>query len=297
MEISGVRVLERGDVAALEAFLLPSIESSMFLVGNMRAAGLTDRGQTCGGTYAAAFKEMQICGVVAHYWNQNLVFQAPLQLEALCTAALERSRRPVKGLIGPAEQVSAARKLLGIDDANVQRDETEKLYCLELNELLVPDSLIRGKVRGRRIKARDLELVTRWRVEFAVELLGEEEGPKLQDECRAVVERKLRERRTWILEDRGRPLACSSFNTAIAEAVLVGGVWTPPGLRGRGYGRGVVAASLLDARSKGVGKAVLFTGESNIPAQKAYEALGFRYVGDYRVLLLKSPCHAALQDL
>ncbi len=60
-------------------------------------------------------------------------------------------------------------------------------------------------------------------------------------------------------------------------------------LRRRGYGRCVVAASLLDARAQGVEKAILFTGESNLAAQRAYTALGFRHIGDYRLLLLQSP--------
>jgi predicted GNAT family acetyltransferase len=92
---------------------------------------------------------------------------------------------------------------------------------------------------------------------------------------------------SWILEDGGRPVSTSSFNTRIKEVVQVGGVWTPPGLRSRGYGRGAVAASLLSEREKGVHAAILFTGEENIPAQKAYEALGFELIGDYRITLLK----------
>ena len=66
-----------------------------------------------------------------------------------------------------------------------------------------------------------------------------------------------------------------------------GGVWTPPELRGRGYGRAAVAASLLDARADGVGRSILFTGDDNVPAIKAYAALGYRLIGDHRILLLK----------
>ncbi len=101
------------------------------------------------------------------------------------------------------------------------------------------------------------------------------------------MERSLAEGWTWLLEEAGQPVACTSFNTAIPEAVQVGGVWTPPELRGRGYARCIVAASLLDARNEGAKQAILFTGETNFPAQKAYLALGFRLIGDYRIMLLK----------
>ena len=83
-------------------------------------------------------------------------------------------------------------------------------------------------------------------------------------------------------------MASTSFNAETREAVQVGGVWTPPDLRGRGYGRAVVAVSLLDARAEGVGRAVLFTGDSNVPAIRAYAALGFRRIDDYRIVLLRT---------
>ena len=62
-----------------------------------------------------------------------------------------------------------------------------------------------------------------------------------------------------------------------------------PELRRRGYARAVVASSLLDARAEGTDKAILFTGENNVAAQKAYESLGFRHIGHYRLVLLSEP--------
>jgi len=261
----------------------------MFLIGNMRASGLMDRGRAYEGTYAAAFEDRGIAGVVAHYWNQSLVLQAPAHLDALWRAAVEASKRPIKGLIGPDDQVSAVEQALDIDASNAQLDETEKLYDLRLDELSVPGSLGSGELTGRRIEARDLDVITDWRIAYSCETLGEEDGPQLRARCRVSVERSLEKQRTWVVEDQGVPVACSSFNAVIREAVQVGGVWTPPELRRRGYGRAAVAASLLDARAEGATRAILFTGEDNIAAQKAYVALGFRQVGSYRMRLLRSP--------
>ena len=85
------------------------------------------------------------------------------------------------------------------------------------------------------------------------------------------------------------PVSTSSFNTTTAEAVQIGGVFTPPELRCRGYGRAAVAASLLDARAEGIESSILFTGVRNIPAQKSYEALGYRHIGAYRLILVRAP--------
>jgi RimJ/RimL family protein N-acetyltransferase len=284
-----IRILQPGDEAALEEFLVPRIESSMFLLGNLRAVGLADRGRLFEGTYAAAFETRKIVAVVAHYWNGNLVFQAPDHVAALGRAAAEASGRAIQGLLGPQAQVSAAKKALSLEVDRIMLDETEYLYSLALTDLVMPEALRLGQLRGRRIERRDLDLVTRWRVGFSVEALGEEPGARLWERCRASAERSLEQGRTWILEEGGEPVATSSFNATTAEAVQVGGVWTPPEIRGRGYGRAVVAVSLLDARAEGVTTSILFTGVSNVPAQRAYVALGFRHIGDYRLLLLHPP--------
>jgi len=283
-----LRLLEPGEESALEAFLLPRVDSSMFLLGNMRAVGLRDDGGTYQGTYVAAWQGGEIVGVAAHYWNGNLVLQAPAVLEALCRTAIEASGRPLRGLVGPAGQVEAARRALDLAPAAVQLDEEEHLYSLALKNLQVPPALAAGRLAGRRIEPHDVEMVTAWRVGFSVESLGDEESPRLWDACRAAVERGLAEGRIWVLEDEGQPVATTAFNTAIREAVQVGGVWTPPALRCRGYGRAAVAASLLAARDEGATRGILFTGKENVPAQRASEALGFRLVGDYRLLLLRS---------
>jgi RimJ/RimL family protein N-acetyltransferase len=284
-----IRVLKPGDEAALEAFLLPLVETSMFLIGNSRISGLVDKGEPYEGTYAAAFEDGRITGIVAHYWNRALIFQAPAHLHELWRAAARASKRPIGGLIGPDDQVSAAKEALGVGDERVQMDETERLYSLDLDRLSVPSALVSGAVSGRRTEARDLDVITSWNVAYGVEAIGDVESHELWQRCRAAAERELKDRRTWILERDGQPVASSSFNTAIDEAVQVGGVWTPPELRCRGYGRAVVAASLLDARAEGVERAILFTGKGNIPAQRAYEALGFRQIGAYRLVLLHTP--------
>jgi len=287
VSVPDIRILKAGDEAALEAFLLPRVESSMFLIGNLRASGLRDTGQPYSGTYAAAFDDRRITAVAAHYWNGVLVLQAPVFLEAICRAAVEASQRPIGGLIGPSEQVSSVKQALGIDSVAIQLDELEKLYSLQLTDLVVPTVLGSGEVTGRRMEPGDVELLTMWRVAYAIETLSASDGPELRQRSQEAIKRWQREGHGWVLERDGETVAMGGFNTAMEEAVQIGGVYTPPNLRRRGYGRAVVAASLLDARREGVGQAILFTGVDNIAAQKAYTALGFRYVGEYRMMLLE----------
>lgn len=294
-----IQILDESDQQALEAFLRPQLASSLFLLSNSRRAGLVNQGLRYQGTYAAALEESgDVRGIAAHYWNGNVVFQAPPALvPALMQAALIASPHKLKGLIGPVQQVEAARNALALGESQIQLDSTEKLYRLSLDELQVPEALLEdGGVRARRMETRDVELVTKWRAAFSVETLEEEDNDNLRRRSRATALNALQEGRTWLLDDESdQPVAMTGFNANTVEAVQVGGVWTPPALRSRGYGRAVVAASLLAARQEGVEEAILFTDEANVPAQRAYEALGFEEVGGYRLLFLKEPL--ALQEI
>jgi RimJ/RimL family protein N-acetyltransferase len=288
-----IRILQVGDEEKLEAFLRPRIASSMFLSGNLRTAGLADDGHRLQGTYVAAWQGDEIVGVVAHYRNGNLIMQAPVALlDELCLTAVSTTKRPFRSLVGPWPQVQAVKATLDIQPAMIQMEEPEKLYRLSLADLIVPPPLPDGRWQWRRLQADDVELMIRWRTDYILETKTEADSPTLHQRVRAGVERYQQQGVTWLLLAEGKPVASSSFNSRTAEAVQIGGVWTPPEWRGRGYGRGVVAASLLDAREEGVETAVLFTGEENIPAQKAYEALGFVHIGDYCILLLREPLSA-----
>ncbi len=273
----------------MEAFLLPKIHSSMFLIGNSRAAGLDDHGERYQGTYAGVYDNDKIVAVAAHYWNEILVLQAPVHINNLVRTVLSNSGRSLKGLIGPGDQVGVAGEILGLEAQDIRFDDMEFLYSLELESLNVPDILTSGKVQGRLIQAGDIELVTEWETAYRNEALGEPEGPELREQCRETVEHSVLEQTAWILVRNGQPVARTAFNAHLKEAVQVGGVWTPPEWRNCGYARAVVAHSLLDAGRRGISTAILFTPEKNYPAQKAYEALGFERIGDYRLLFLKSP--------
>jgi predicted GNAT family acetyltransferase len=244
-------------------------------------------GRSYEGTYAAAFEEDHIAGVSALFWNGSLVLQAPVALlDGLVATAVADVQRPIKRLIGPQRQVQAVLNQLNITPSAIQWDEPENLYTLHLKDLQAPQQLQDQQWQGRLMQAADIELITRWRVAYALEALGETESPELWQQMRAGLEKYLGMERVWILEDNGQPVATTAFNATIREMVQVGGVWTPPQLRSRGYGRAVVAASLLAVRDEGVQTAILFTGKDNIPAQKAYIALGFHHIGDYRITLL-----------
>ena len=255
----------------------------MFLRSNSQAAGLAYEGKPLQADYVAAFVGDQIVAVAAHCWNGMVLVQAPEQIAAVARAAVECSGRAVTGISGPAEQVVAARTALGLDDRPTPKFGREELFALDLADLVVPARLADGRWIARPPHDEELDLVTDWRVDFMIEALHRAAGAGLRDEAAALM-RLVHERRShWLLLDAGRPVAYSAFNARLPDIVQVGGVWVPVGLRGRGYGRAVVAGSLLEARAQGVRRSVLFAERDD--AKRAYRGLGYAVVGEYGFVL------------
>jgi RimJ/RimL family protein N-acetyltransferase len=286
--VSGVRILVPGDETHVGALLAGHADSSMFLRRNL-LNGVVDRDAPYHGTWAGAFEDGRMVAVAQHTRFGSVVVQAPVHLTAVVRAAVRASGRPVSGFIGPWTQARAARTAVGFDGVAMRVESHEGLYALSLEALVVPPALASGAVRCRPARPDDLELLVEWRVGFNVESNGQPQGPPLRASSREEIERGLAERATWVLEVGGEPVACQQFNAMLPDVVQVGGVWTPPALRGRGYARAVVAGALLAARGEGARRGVLFTGEENIAAQRAYAALGFTRVGDWGLLFLRTP--------
>ncbi len=281
--VTAFRILNPGDEAALEAFLLRHAASSMFLRSNARLVGLADHGEPYQGTYAAAFDGQEIVAVIGHFWNGNVILQAPGHLEDLLDLAVSRTGRAVKGLVGPWEQGNAAMRRLGLDPASASLVSREILMRLPLDRLVVPEPLASGRVLCRKPRQDEAEWLALCRRDYQIEAVGRSDGPDLLEESRQEIRRDFAE--WFVLADGDVPVACTRFNARLPDMVQVGGVFTPPGLRGQGHARGAVAGSLLAARDDGVETAILFTAETNHPAQRTYRSLGFEEIGDYGLLL------------
>lgn len=280
------RVLRPGDEGLLLAFLRAHTDTTMFLQSNVQRAGLDDRGEKYQGTYAGAFRGDELVGVVAHAWNGMLLFGAPDGLERALRTAVASSGRGVQGLAGEVTQVRAARTMLGLDTAQATLDGDEILYVLDLAELRVPEALAAGRVSARRAQANDLGVLCPWGVAYKVEAVGSEPGPELDADVAEHMRAELTQGTQWIAEAEGQPVAMTRFNATTADVVQVGGVYTPPADRSRGYAACVVAQSLLDAREEGATRSILFTEEGNAPARRCYESLGYEATGRYGLVLL-----------
>ncbi|MBE9206905.1 GNAT family N-acetyltransferase [Nostoc sp. LEGE 06077] len=273
-----LKTLQPGDEAFLENFLLQHADTSMFLRSNWREAGLLDQGARFQGTYVAAIADATMVAVAAHYWNGMLIVQAPVHLTEVVQATVAQSHRPISGIAGPATQVEATKQVLGLVKRPTQLDESEILFSLALQNLQVPLALL-GEVECRLPYPEEFDLLSQWSADFNVEALGHTKTSDLILSCRRDLEARQARARHWVLVFKDTPIAYTTFNAWLPDIVQIGGVWTPPPLRGKGYAKCVVAGSLLEARSHGVERAILFTNQENHPAQAAYQGIGFRPTG------------------
>jgi RimJ/RimL family protein N-acetyltransferase len=292
--VERVELLGPGDEERLDRFLALHSDSSMFLRSNWRAEGLADRGGRLQGTYAARVVDGEVVGVAAHYGNGMIALQAPEgRAGELAGAAVRATGREVRGIVGPSAQVEEARAALGWTGVAAAVDSREDLFALELEALVVPELLVRGGVRCARAGDEDVARASEWRVAYSIEALGSKSGAELEREARASIEGEVARGVLWMLREAGGAVvAMSAFNARLPDRVQVGGVYTPPELRGRGYAGAVVAGQLLDVREEGVVRAVLFTQADNHAARRAYQRIGFELVGDYGLLLFAAPIGA-----
>ncbi|BAZ51287.1 GCN5-related N-acetyltransferase [Nostoc sp. NIES-4103] len=275
-----LKTLQPGDEVLLENFLLQHTDTSLFLRSNWREAGLLDEGARFQGTYIGAITDATMVAVAAHYWNGMVVVQAPVYLAEVVQAVVAQSNRAISGIAGPVAQVEATKQILGLSNRPTQLGEREILFSLALQDLQIPPALALQIVQCRLPHTDELDLLSEWCAAFNVEALGKLETPDLLPACRREIEARQATARHWVLVAKDTLVAYTAFNARLPDIVQIGGVWTPPALRGKGYAKSVVAGSLLDAKSQGVKRAILFTNRENYAAQAAYRGIGFRPTGE-----------------
>jgi predicted GNAT family acetyltransferase len=210
----------------------------------------------------------------------NVILAGDPAAAAACARRVTTAAQ-VRGVLGPWRCVTAAVDQLELTAQPVLSGAPEILYRLDISVLRDPVSA----VRCRRATKEDLDWLTPWRVAYAVETLGAKPGPDVEPTVFANLCDQIAEGRLFVAHREEEPVATCCFNAELPDVVQIGAVWTPPTMRGRGYARAVVAGALRIAQQEGVMRAVLFTEETNTPAQRAYEALGFARVGDYGMML------------
>jgi predicted GNAT family acetyltransferase len=156
-------------------------------------------------------------------------------------------------------------------------DRPHRLECRQsvykLTEIKVPP-LQRGRLRPAT--EDDIPLVSRWNVEFTMDVFGHVDREEAEQAARFRIEQ-----RDIYLWDDGGPVSMAMKNRPTANGIGISLVYTPPRWRRQGYATacvGELSQVLLDT---GWEFCVLFADLANPAANRVYQKIGYSPVCDY----------------
>lgn len=269
------------DIPQIDAFLCDHLVDSVFPLSNLRRFGLAGDLHPSAMRFWIARADQNITACLGLSNAGYLMPQLPhwsdwSQLPNILHA------QQIKGLLGGAQQASVCRAALGLDQTATDLDSTEKQYSLDLRQLTIPTT----PCHLVPLSAHNRDIAISWRTAYHIHTMGSPVDAA-KDWATRNIDAYLQADSHRILMHHDQPVAMTGFNATLPELVQIGGVYTPPALRGSGYARTAVALHLAQAHRNGVPRAVL--AAANPAAERAYEAIGFEQIGHFAMILFSQP--------
>jgi predicted GNAT family acetyltransferase len=205
----------------------------------------------------------------------NLIIAAGTEERAvpLILDALARETEDLTGITGPNDLArSAAETWSARTGRRARQHMALRIYRLTR---VRPPRGVRGQMRPAG--PADLDLVADWLLAFARE--SGAQVPASATEHRAQMER-------WIASDGvrlwvdGQVVSVAGAQGPTPNGIRIGGVYTPPELRRRGYASALVAALSQEQLDRGRTFCFLFTDLANPTSNKIYMEIGYEPVSD-----------------
>ena len=126
----------------------------------------------------------------------------------------------------------------------------------------------------------DRDLVVRWMLAFGEEALPHDVEVERQSR---LIEARLDatdESGLWLWEVDGEPVSMSGYGGATPNGIRIGPVYTPPDLRGHGYGTSLVARQSRWLLEGGRSFVFLYTDLGNPTSNALYRRIGYRMIAE-----------------
>jgi predicted GNAT family acetyltransferase len=178
------------------------------------------------------------------------------------------------GVAGPAHLAQAfADAWSALTGGTYSAQMHQRLFKLtQVNDLDNAQGRLRVGVEG------DFDLVVQWLFEFDKEALGDSDRANAEEAAR----RLMNVRAVYLWEDN-EPVCMAVVNRPTTNGAAIGGVYTPPPLRGRGYATSCVAGLSRLLLDSGKQFCVLFTDLANPTSNSIYQKIGYVPVCDFTV--------------
>ena len=194
---------------------------------------------------------------------------------ALAAELAARGRRPAGVNAGPGPATAFAAAWQDHTGQAARTGMRMRLYTLGRLLPLYPPP----PGQARTASAQDTALLLAW-----LDAFHDEAGPQGPNESERLVNDRMGFGGLVLWEHHGRPVSLAARTRAAAGQARIGPVYTPPDLRGRGFGGAATVAITQAALDDGASGVVLFTDQANLASNTLYQRIGYRPVSDWTVL-------------
>ncbi len=276
------------DLERVRAYLEAHLDSSLFLLSNLALFGPRRGDAPNSGNYRCAVEDGTLVAVFSLTRSGNLLVQAAgrADLAAQIFEACKDEPIQITGVVGDWPTAEALWGLVCADprfEPNVSIKDV--LFSLPLTRSDGPHSSMAPRaLNARALNPDDFE---QWaplnaaylaELHLPLQLTSEERRKEFESRARAQL--------WWGAFDADRLVAIAGLNAVYGHLGQVGGVYSPPEDRRKGFARAVMARLISDSRTRHhFQRLVLFTGEDNIGARRLYESLGFQAGGSFALFL------------
>ncbi len=278
-----IRRANAADIPALETFLRANINGAMFPLSNLRTHGLVVEGQTGAPKLAMSFwllhegDDIVAALGLTEGGAVMPVFRDPVDVDWKSVVA----GRFLSGGSGTTTTLRSVLENLGVADAPTGFDQDEPQYERDLNGIRVYMNLDLVPIDDPFV-----DQITAWRAAYHVETLRSTPADAPRLAAKDIAHYRKSDSHRVLLRD-GVPVSMTGFNAEVDDVVQIGGVYTPPELRRQMLARAALALHLVEAKQRGITKAVLCA--ANEHAARAYKAIGFKRAGSFTYTIFKDP--------
>lgn len=216
----------------------------------------------------------EVIGLMMHTSPLNLVLSdMPENAIPSCVDAVLRDDPDFSGVNAPQHLARIFIEILQAKETqNIRFSLAISLHSYVIGKLIEPNY---SHGNARIADEQDFEIVRKWRQAFITET---EIDTVDNDE---VTRKAIESKRIYIWESDGTPVSMASFTpfveTPASKITSIGGVYTPPDQRKKGFASSIVSFLSDFLMNQGL-RVMLYTDAKNPTSNKIYTDLGFEYV-------------------
>ncbi len=275
-----VTLLVDEDRTALERLLNRDRVGSLYLRSLVHEYGITPTGVIGHGRFFGASRNGDMEAVAFLGNARNLTTMGGrAELEPVLERVSRADGAP-RLFVGPAEHAPLIRGLFARSGAAPFLDRAQAYYVLTARTLADLEPLpIRPATED------DLDVVSPAHAAMTEEDLRVPRYHLDLRRLREISKQRIEAGKVWVVMD-GKRLVFKTEEAALAEdGILIGGVYTDPDYRGRGYASRAIATWARGLLDGGMERLTLHVNAANTPAVKAYERAGFKRYSMLRLML------------